>query len=292
VTQIGVDPKSKIKIIENFRKGMVLLKEDSYDQAEKNFRQITTTEKHNGLAFRFLGDALAAQHKYAEAVQAYSDSLQRLPDPEVSVQLAKAYNRIQKTADAERTLKDTIQKFPYYHEAVFELASFYSAQKRFDEALALLTSDLPEFRNQRGILFTQKGEPQKAIPELTAAIKTQPKATYWNNLAIAYQNLRNFQEAEGAYERALELNPTYEECEANLSFLLIQLNRWNEAFTHLSRITTRNPKLFRARLALGFVLENQGKKQDALNMYRQLLEDVPPEWPQRTQLENRIRALI
>ncbi len=291
VAQTGADPKTKIKIIENFRQGMVLLKEENYELAEKNFRQITQTEQHNGLAFRFLGDALGAQRKYDEAAKAYAISMERLPDPEVGLQLAKAYNRLQKSSDAEKTLKETIKRFPFYYEAVFELASFYTAQKKWEEALSLLNQDLPEFHNQRGILFTLKGNPQSAIEELSKAIQTQPKASYWNNLGIAYQNTGQAQEAESAYQKALSLNPDYEESEANLAFLLIQLKRWGEAEEHLTRITSKNKKMLRARFALGFVLENLNRKQDALSVYQKLLADAPSDWPQKGQVQSRIQAL-
>jgi tetratricopeptide (TPR) repeat protein len=291
VAQTGADPKTKIEIIERFRQGMILLKQEKYSQAEKSFLAITGTEKHNGLAYRFLGDAFGAQRKYSEAANAYATSLDRLPDPEVSIQLAKAYNRIQKTADAEKVLKDTIKQFPFYHEAAFELASYYAAQKRWDEALALLNRDFPEFHNQRGILYTQKGEPQNAVQELLIATKSQPKASYWNNLAIAYQNIGQAKEAEAAYLRALSLNPDYEECEANLAFLLVQLKRWDEAHTRLAKITSKNKKMLRARFALGFVQENLNQKQEALNTYQQLLADAPAEWPQRKQVETRIQIL-
>jgi arylsulfatase A-like enzyme/Flp pilus assembly protein TadD len=291
VAQTGADPKTKIQVIENFRKGMILLKEEKYNQAEKSFREISTTEQHNGLAFRFLGDALSAQQKYSDAVNAYSTSFERLPDPEVAVQLAKALNRIQKPEVAEKVLNDAMNRFPDYYEATFELASFYVAQKKWAEGLSILNRDLPEFHNQRGILFTQKGEPQKAIQELLTAIKGQSKASYWNNLAIAYQKLGQFKDAEEAFQKALSLNPDYEECQVNLSFLLIQLKRWDEALNKLTVVTSRNSKLLQARFALGFVLENQGKKQEALDNYQKLLQDVPVTWPQKAQLETRIRVL-
>jgi Flp pilus assembly protein TadD len=154
-----------------------------------------------------------------------------------------------------------------------------------------LNQDLPEFHNQRGIIFTQKGDPQSAIQELMIAIQTQPKASYWNNLGIAYQNSRNAKEAESAYQKALSLNPEYEECEANLAFLLIQLKRWEDAQTHLARVTSKNTKMFRARFALGYVLENLNKKQEALDVYQKLLADAPHDWPQKQQVQSRIQAL-
>jgi tetratricopeptide (TPR) repeat protein len=291
VKQIGIDPKERMQVMERFRLGMILVQKEKFDQAEERFQEILRTEQHNGLAFRFLGDALSAQHKYEEAARAYSMSVQRLPDPEVGIRLAKAENRLGHFQQAEQVLLDTIKQFPHHFEAIFELSSFYADQQKWDSAFRLLDRDLPQFHNQRGILYTQKGEPQKAVPELLSAIRTQPKAFYWNNLAIARQRLGEFEEAEAAFRQAMRLNPDYEECEANLAFLLVQQKRWKEAETHLRRITGRNQKLWRARLALGFVWENQGKNTDALNLYRKLLAEVPTGWPQRQQLESRIQQL-
>jgi len=291
VAQTGVDPKKKIQIMERFRLGMVMLKEEQYNQAEARFREITGTEKHNGLAFRFLGDALSAQQKYAEAAKAYSTSIERLPDPEVGIQLAKAYNRLGETSRAEKVLQEMSQRFPHYVEAVFELASFYSGQKKWDSALAILNQDQPEFHNQRGLVYLNQGDTTKAVDDFLTAIRQSEIATYWNNLGIAYQRMNRIKLAEDAYLRALQLNPSYTECEANLSFLFISSQRWEEAGRHLEHVTSRNTHLWRARMALGYVREMQGKTGDALEIYRKLLTEAPADWPERSQVEARLLKL-
>ena len=291
VPKNDADPKAKIQVIEGFRQGMIFLKTEQYDQAEKRFREISTTEKQNGLAFRYLADALSAQQKYADAARAYTASLERLADPEVTVQLAKAYNRLGQSAEAEKILQETVKRFPNYFPATFELASYYAAQKKWDSAFGLLKKDSPDFSNQRGILLLQKKEFLPAIAEFEKALRLQQRAAYWNNLGIAYQQFGQLKQGEDAYLRGLKLNPDYEECEANLAFLLVQQKRWNEANLHLERITSRNQKLWRARFALGFVRENQQKPQEALEIYRKLLSDAPSNWPERSQVEGRIRQL-
>jgi tetratricopeptide (TPR) repeat protein len=291
VAQTGVDPKKKIQIMERFRLGMVMLKEEKYNQAEARFREITGTEKHNGLAFRFLGDALSAQQKYAEAAKAYSTSIARSPDPEVSIQLAKAHNRIGETASAETVLLKTIQRFPHFVEARFELASFYSGQKQWDKALATLNQDQPEFHNQRGFVYLNQGDVSKAADEFLTAIRGSEIATYWNNLGIAYQRMNRIKLAEEAYVRALQLNPSYAECEANLSFLLISSQKWEEAAQHLEHVTSRNAHLWRARMALGYVREMQGRNEDAMQIYRKLLSEAPQDWQERAQVEARLSKL-
>ncbi|HEY4492324.1 MAG TPA: tetratricopeptide repeat protein, partial [Acidobacteriota bacterium] len=264
---------------------------ERYAQAEKTFRQITQTEQHNAQGFRFLADALSAQHKYADAVKSYSFSIDRLPDPEVAVQLAKAYNRLGQVEQAEKSLLSAIKKFPDYFDATFELSSFYASQQKWDAAFAVLKLNSPEFHNQRGLLYIQKKEPRNALVEFSKAIDLQPKAAYYNNLGIAYQRLGQLDKAEAAYNHALKLNPDYEECEANLAFLQVEQKRWDEALAHLKKITSRNAKLWQARLALGFALEHLQKKEEALKVYRKLLAEVPPDWSQRQPLENRIRVL-
>ncbi len=291
VAQTGADPKSKIQIMERFRLGMVMLKNEEYSQAETRFHEIAKTEQHNGLAFRFLGDALSAQQKYSDAAKAYATSIQLLPDPEVGVQLAKAYNRLQQHSQAESALKDTVKRFPDFSSAVFELASFYSGQKKWNQALALLSHDAPEFHNQRGLVFMAQGDGSSAISEFTRAIGQQGKATYWNNLGIAYQRSNAMKKAEDSYLRALAVNPSYAECEANLSFLLISLKRWPEAEQRLQKVTSQNQKLWRARMALGYSMEMQGKIPEATGVYNKLLADAPPDWPERTQLQNRLKQI-
>jgi choline-sulfatase len=291
VIQTGADPKTKIQIMERFRLGMVMLKKEQYFLAETRFREITVTEKQNGLAFRFLGDALSAQQKYAEAANAYSASLEKLRDPEVGVQLAKCYNKLQQPQKAEQALLDTTKNFPQYDEAAFELASFYVGQKNWSKALSLLNRDQPEFHNQHGFIYLNLGNFSGAVNEFRAALRGKEKATYWNNLGIAYQRSNRISEAENAYRRALELDPQYAECEANLSFLLIAQKKWDDAAPHLESITSRNPKLWRARMALGYVREAQGRSQDAVLIYKKLLTEAPKDWAERGQVEARLREL-
>jgi tetratricopeptide (TPR) repeat protein len=291
VSRTGADPKDKIQIMERFRLGMVMLKKQQYVQAESRFREIMATETHNGLAFRFLGDALSAQQKYGEAAQAYASSIERMPDPDVFVQLAKAHNRSGQTSKAEQILLDAIRIFPAYQEASFELASLYASRKNWDAALAILKGDGPEYHNQRGLIYIGRKNVPQAVNEFRSALRKQEKATYWNNLGIAYQQSGEAGAAEKAYVRAIELDPDYAEADANLSFLLISIRRWQEAGEHLQKIVSRNSQLWRARMALAYVREMQGRRSEAIEVYRNLLKDAPPSWPERAQAETRLKAL-
>lgn len=286
-----IDPKNKIQVIEKFNAAMVLLKLQKYTQAEKDFRILTQAESQNSLAFRFLADALAAQKKYEEAREAYSASLKLRSDPEVSIQLAKAYSRSGQILLAEEALRKTMEEFPDYTDATFELVSLYASQNRYPEAFQLLQREEPAYRNQRGILYLRKNEPASALVEFETALLKDKNPVYWNNAGIVYAKLKRFDDSERAYRNALNMNPEYAECEVNLALLLMEQQKYGEAIERLERLTSRNPDFFQARLMLGLALENTGQGTSALRTYRDLLTSVPEDWPQKPQLLKRIEQL-
>jgi len=190
-----------------------------------------------------------------------------------------------------------VASFPDYFKARFELASLYATLRRWNEAQAQLQASeaapsvQAEFANQRGLLSLQRKDPTAAHTEFRKAIQLQEKATYWNNLGIANQQLGQTEDAQKSYQKALMLKPQYEECEANLSFLLIQQHEWTEAETHLQHVTSKNGHLWNARFALGVALENQQKVSEATTVYKTLLADAPANWPQRAEVEKRLADL-
>lgn len=285
------DPKDRIAFIEGFNSAMNLLESKQFPQAERAFGEIVAQENRNALGFRFLGDALAAQQKYQEAAKAFETSRNLLNDPQTALQLARCYHRMGEADKARDLLLVTISSFPAYPETVFELASLYATQKNRDAAFALLNSDTPEVHNQRGILYLQQKQVAEAAAEFEKAAASHSKAAYWNNLGIAYQQIGKTGEAERAFQDGLKMNPGYTECEANLAFLLVTQRRWQEALTHLQQVAAQNDRLWNVRFALGLSLENLQRKEEAVKAYQKLLDDAPPTWPARSQVEEHLRAL-
>ena len=287
----GMDPKDRIREIETFNSAMASLSRSEFQQAEQEFRTITKADAGSALGFRFLGDALAAQNKYTEATEAYTASIAIHPDPEAAVKLAKSQYQAGAIPDAQKTLEQAVQKFPGYDPAAFELASLYAASEKYQAAIAVLQRSSPEAQNQLGILYLRMRNFTGAEQEFRAAVETQPNPQYLNNLGLALQRLDRADEAEEAFRSALTSKPDYEECEVNLAFLLVQEQKWDLALAHLVHLTDANPKLWNARLARAYALENLGRTDEALKEYKSLLHDAPADWPQRAQAEARLRKL-
>jgi choline-sulfatase len=286
-----IDPKNRIGWIEEFNKAMANLKLQKLDSAESAFRKLNREEPTSALGMRFLANTLAAEKKYEEAAKYYLNSLKIQPDPEVAVQLAKTYGHLNRMVDAESQLKSIVRDFPDYFEARFELASYYTEKQQYNDALNLLAGNSAEVHNQRGIIFLAKRDYENAATEFREASRRTENAQYSNNLGVALRMQKQMQEAEAAFRHALELQPSYQEAEVNLCFTLIFTKQWEEARTRLERLTIKNPRLWGARLALGSVYENLAQHDLALTQYKKLAADVPMNWPQRLQLETKIKEL-
>ncbi len=97
------------------------------------------------------------------------------------------------------------------------LARFYIALSNYDKAIEVLEETLtiesqkfwnPTIYNLLGMLNLLTGNVEKALTSLNEAIKDEENfAHIWVNLGIAYEKLRNWQEALECYLKAAELNP-------------------------------------------------------------------------------------
>jgi tetratricopeptide (TPR) repeat protein len=130
-----------------------------------------------------------------------------------------------------------------------------------------------------GILhFSRSSEPE--IPEIQAVEKSQLEIAleqvqkdpnndqYYNNLGCAYLKQKNYEEAESAFRRALEIYPSYEMALSNMMNLRVCQNRFeeamefNEQYAHLqSNCYEKNKKSIVLKHAEH--LFSKGRLQDA-----------------------------
>jgi len=87
----------------------------------------------------------------------------------------------------------------------------------------------------RGVSLAQAGKTAEALPFLAAALRGEETSERWNDWATCQVACRRPNEAEQAYRRAIELDPQNAEALANLSVLLANQKRHQEAIPFLER---------------------------------------------------------
>lgn len=133
---------------------------------------------------------------------------------------------------------------------------------------------LPETHLAAGFLFEGQGNYEKAIMQYRKAIAVSHEyVEAYHRLGLVLSKVGRHAEAVEAFRRAVELKPAYVMYHNNLGFELMLLNRWAEAESELRTTIELSPKFERARINLGVVMARQGRFDEALETFLQVLPD-------------------
>jgi len=138
-----------------------------------------------------------------------------------------------------------------------------------------LTSDVLNYFNS-GVTFYNQKEFSKAIQAYQKVIELDP--TYveaYNNMGIIYQMLGNADRAFGAYQKATEINPRYEKGYNNLGILLLLKGRYEEALEAFEKTLAVNPNNIESHINLGILYKKKDQWEKAIESYQRALAIDP-----------------
>ena len=202
--------------------------------------------------------------------------------------------RITLTPQEESLLSSAREVDPEAHEAYlkgmfhlrrFTPQDFQTALQYFEAALdsdpdyALAYYGVSQVWNYSfvlGVIQPHEGGP-KALEAVTRALELD------DSLAEAHLGLANiktsytwdWEGAERAFLRAIELNPNYAEARVFYSHLLLILNRADEGRSQIDRGLELDPLEPFFRAAYGVLLGNSGHPEEAIETFREVYETTP-----------------
>jgi type IV pilus biogenesis/stability protein PilW len=138
-----------------------------------------------------------------------------------------------------------------------------------------LEQNLLTYFNMGVDLYRQKEIP-KAIQAYQRVIELDP--TYveaYNNLGIIYQDIGDFDKALEAYQNAIKVNPKYEKAYNNLGILLFLNNRNEESIQAFQKAIEINPGNIESYINLGILLKKQGEFNKAIECFQKALTINP-----------------
>ena len=138
-----------------------------------------------------------------------------------------------------------------------------------------LTSDVLNHFNS-GVHFYNQREFSKAIQAYQKVIELDP--TYveaYNNLGITYQMVGDVDRASGAYQKATEMNPRYEKGYNNLGILLLLKGRYDEALEAFQKALAINSSNIESHINLGILFKKKGQWEKAIESYQRALAIDP-----------------
>jgi len=139
---------------------------------------------------------------------------------------------------------------------------------------ALASEVLNHFNS--GVTFYNQKEFSKAIQAYQKVIELDP--TYveaYNNLGIIYQTMGDAKSAFGAFQKATEINPRYEKGYNNLGLLFLLEGRYEEALEVFQKALAINPNHIESYINLGILFKEKGEWEKAIESYQKALAIDP-----------------
>ena len=157
-------------------------------------------------------------------------------------------------------LQSLLQQAVALHQAgrLMEARAVYQkilmAQPRHADALHLL-----------GVIAFQTGEHAQAVSLINRAIAINPdNPAQYQNIALAYRDLKQPQEALAHYARAIALNPAYADAYSNRGALLQEMGQWEAALADYDLALQHNPRLAEGWSNRGAVLRYLKRLEEAV----------------------------
>jgi tetratricopeptide (TPR) repeat protein len=200
----------------NFQRGLLLLEQSRYSQAETEFRQSILADSENAGARAMLALTLAEQQRLPEAEEEAGEALRLEPgSPFVHYVRARICHSRNKIADAQAAITEAIQLDP----------------------------EDPDYRALQAQLFLDRRNWEAALESAEQGLALNGEHLDCTNLrAVALVKLGRRQEAGATIEAALARNPENSVTHANQGWALLHAGQHERALEHFREALRLDPE--------------------------------------------------
>ena len=247
------------------RLGLALRNQGLYNRAIDQFQAaINTSPKHADLHY-FLGLVLCNKNNYKEAIKEFNHAL------EINPNYAEARHKLQ-------FLNILLKEQPSSARAV-------TAKDELFKAIAISLSLTPFVSPD--ISKKDTGLYNTLIYVYNQILKEHPNyADIYFKLAHIYENQENFEEAEKALKKALEINPDFIQARISLGFIYKETSRFEAAAREFSYVVERNLPYPIIAFNLGLAYKRLNKTKEAARAFEMALQFDPGFEEAQRELDN------
>ena len=133
-------------------------------------------------------------------------------------------------------------------------------------------------RNDAAVIYTERGELQKALQHLEKVVQLQPDSPAAHyNFGTALSSTGQATEAVEQYRHALRLRPDYAVAHNNLGHALLALKKPDEAEQQFRESVRLDPMNAGAHYNIGMIARARGDLPDAVEQFREAVR-LQPDW--------------
>lgn len=259
--------------------GVLYYESGDMEKAQTHYEQASRLQPENEIFQKNLADfywvALADPEK---AMQQYVQALKLNPqDVESLLGCVQVCMALNKTEDAREFLEAALSIEPWNDNAI----QLREQLENGTETVGPIkdSTDLYEQAKQKAA----SGDLEGAIHDLTQVLVHSPdESKYHNELGILYYEAGEKEKALASYEQAVRLEPSEHNYAKNLAdYYLVEQGRVEDAMKLYLQVLESNPEDIEALMATGLVCTSIGHATDAKHFYDRVLELEP--WNQDVQ---------
>jgi putative PEP-CTERM system TPR-repeat lipoprotein len=256
---------------------------DNPEKARQYLEQFLGVQPGNIGARRLLGSILMAQRDFAGAIKVLEPVLRTLPDdPQTLSLLANAYLARGRSELAAQYVERALAAGGGTAEMHATLGHSLLQSGRSDLGLQQLQKAFDKDPSQEGtgvalaVLYIRGGDTKRALTVTEKLVQSSPKSpAVWNLLGISKGAARDLPGARAAYERAIQLDPSFRPAQLNLARLEAgqgQLDQARKRLTTIERSGAADPQVL---LELARIEDRAGRQQEALRWLEKLRASHP-----------------
>jgi tetratricopeptide (TPR) repeat protein len=259
--------------------GMLYLKKQSPEQAERAFLDAVQREPKSVEAHMALGDFYASRRDTTQAEREYKLAVAAGPAGSMArVRLADFYFAWQKPDEGKRVLKEVTEQARDFLPAWRRLAEVAVAERRYDDAVQALQ---PIFQKNAGDLEAQllmgrihlaRRQPNEAIQVFQQVLKAEPRfAPARYNLALAQLEAGNTHQAKSELS---DIAADFPDAALLLADLHLQSGATEPAIEILEKLLSKQPK-FQGYVLLGTAYMRKREPAKALDAFGHIVTRAP-----------------
>jgi tetratricopeptide (TPR) repeat protein len=211
-----------------------------WKDSETLWRHALSIQQESLYARNNLGNALAGQNRFEEAMDEFKAALRIDPhDADAHYNVANVLSRQGRFSEAVQSFHETLRIAPGYADAHYELGTALARLGELEQAAAHLRKALllaPQDSRPHynlGQILSMQGNVAEAIAYYRQALRIDPlhlKAHYY--LAVALAEHGDLEGARREFQETARIEPTLAEAHAGLARVLKAQGKENEALTH------------------------------------------------------------
>ncbi len=267
---------------------------------------LSTAQKNKAIQYANKGISSYNMKLFKDATTYFEEALKINDTPNIRALAGRAYLHINQPQKAIPHLENAVQKefesgeYHYYLAEAYSQAGQSGAASKHKKIAAAngfagsgekFNSVARGFYNQ-GVEFASKKQYTQAVGAFQRAIEADPnQARYYYNLAYSLYGLKRYEESQEALITTLELEPTFYRAQRMSGDMYFDNKKYKKALTAYADAKRNGDTSVEINNYIGYCYENLGDFKKALASFRIALEMEPDNFMNHYYVANMLHRL-